>query len=964
MTRLCFLRPSVDAKIVFFPPSVAGFFLYNNSYDKIVRLCYNSLICRNQFCVREKIMNRRIGIFFTFCILFPFFFACKGETDEFSSASYTITYEANDDSGAVFYQTVPAKESTQTLSAKEIGFYRSGYEFSEWNTNPDGTGRKVGRGGFITVYADTTLYAFWSESYTITYHLNGGTNSQKNRTRASYTEKDLPFTFGEATKKGYVFDGWYVDSDFSQKITEIEKGSAVNVEIYAKWKEVSSVQAELYVSENGDDSNDGLSEENAVKTISQAISLIKSEETDRSNTDWKIYLVGSVTGATTVEIGSENANSLTFEGLRNTEASSDQDYLIGTGTEAAITLKNSVPVTFYKVCVTGGKGGIIAEGTGDVIIKNAAIMANTDSGIKITGSGNVSITAALIGGTDSTNGNSAEKGAGIYMAGTGTLSITDSTIAYNKASAHGGGIALENAANLTLSDGVNIKENEATQNGGGIWNSGSTLTIDGAEISGNKALQHGGGIYNAGTLKIESGSVNYNYASASGDNYSGGGIYNNGIVTMTGGSVSYNSAASRGGGVAHGDDGENATFTMGGGSMNGNKSETSGGAVCLFKGSFFMYGDAIIGSPDQNTVATASSYANYAGVAGGGMWVGTDGKLYLGYKDASTESELSGGFYRNYAATTNTGGGGISNGGTLKMASGTISNNATAHLGGGIYMQGKMMAMKGSASIPANNDVWVRATKPEEKEDIITISGTLSATTPVATITPASYTEGKQVLAEITSGLLALYYDKFAVTPESSQDWGIDSEGKLQKQTAYTGTTSQIEITDSSQEYVINGNGVNNGQIDIRQNAGVTSDSTYYITLNNVKRTAGQWESAFMLYNNAEGTTLTVYITLIGENVLNSGSNHGGIQLQGASGATINVIFRTSSSGTLSFDSTYSGSTQKDLSVNTVTANFSIEDGSKFSNATSGGTSYTDASSFFEAAKNSTSGSSFTLTKQ
>ena len=70
--------------------------------------------------------------------------------------------------------------------------------------------------------------------YTITYHLNDGTNDSGNP--ANYTVETETITLKAATKTGYSFMGWYEKADFSgEKVTEITKGSTGNKELYAKW---------------------------------------------------------------------------------------------------------------------------------------------------------------------------------------------------------------------------------------------------------------------------------------------------------------------------------------------------------------------------------------------------------------------------------------------------------------------------------------------------------------------------------------------------------------------------------------------------------------------------------------------------------------------------------------------------------------------------------------------------------
>ncbi|MGN0368882.1 MAG: InlB B-repeat-containing protein [Wujia sp.] len=72
--------------------------------------------------------------------------------------------------------------------------------------------------------------------YTITYKVDGGTNAIDNPD--TYTIVDT-VTLKAPVKQDYVFDGWYLDSEYQDKITEISEGSTGNLILYAKWTKVS-----------------------------------------------------------------------------------------------------------------------------------------------------------------------------------------------------------------------------------------------------------------------------------------------------------------------------------------------------------------------------------------------------------------------------------------------------------------------------------------------------------------------------------------------------------------------------------------------------------------------------------------------------------------------------------------------------------------------------------------------------
>ena len=77
--------------------------------------------------------------------------------------------------------------------------------------------------------------------YSITYVLNGGTNSSKNPT--SYYKTAV--TLAKPTREGYTFVGWYTNKSLTNKITSIKKSAEKNYTVYAKWKKVTVGKASV-----------------------------------------------------------------------------------------------------------------------------------------------------------------------------------------------------------------------------------------------------------------------------------------------------------------------------------------------------------------------------------------------------------------------------------------------------------------------------------------------------------------------------------------------------------------------------------------------------------------------------------------------------------------------------------------------------------------------------------------------
>lgn len=67
----------------------------------------------------------------------------------------------------------------------------------------------------------------------LVYALNGGINSNYNPD--TLTEEELPVTLDVPVREGYNFAGWYTDSSYTHKITEINSENAENMVLFAKW---------------------------------------------------------------------------------------------------------------------------------------------------------------------------------------------------------------------------------------------------------------------------------------------------------------------------------------------------------------------------------------------------------------------------------------------------------------------------------------------------------------------------------------------------------------------------------------------------------------------------------------------------------------------------------------------------------------------------------------------------------
>jgi CSLREA domain-containing protein len=182
------------------------------------------------------------------------------------------------------------------------------------------------------------------------------------------------------------------------------------------------------------------------------------------------------------------------------------------GVASPISLLTSLPAISHDININGPGANVLTVQRGSatefrifeirpgrtVAISNLTIANGLVSGVypaNVGGGiyndhGTLSVTACIISGNKATGGAIFNNG----QAGTASLTITNSSIRDNTATESGGGIY--NLSGITTITASTVSDNSAVQFGGGIFNSVGGLTLINTTISGNKSQLNGGGIYN------------------------------------------------------------------------------------------------------------------------------------------------------------------------------------------------------------------------------------------------------------------------------------------------------------------------------------------------------------------------------------------------------------------------------------------------------------------------------------
>ena len=444
---------------------------------------------------------------------------------------------------------------------------------------------------------------------------------------------------------------------------------------------VSAVTGIYLDQTHGNDANDGLTKDTAVRTLEKANELANANGTR----DIFLASVYQVTGTENWDLGGKTIHRYKLGGYM-------------------IELKDaSASLTLQNVVIDGAQYSVAAE--------NAA---ETDSIIKAANGGTIELKSGAI----LENNKAAQFGSGILANNGVKITMEDGAVIRNNTNRNyelGGGILLGNGSIFTMNGGE-ISGNTAN-GGGGVAIIGSTMVMNGGKISNNSTYKttgqgsYGAGVYVADYANASGGDILFKPKPAS--------------FEMNGGKITGNKALDYGGGIlTFPQQGEKITINI---NKNGEISENqvtkgSGGAIAAFfgvtelnvnggtltKNSAKNYGGGVFLYQATNATISKGMISENKAYKGGGVC------LY--YNSAAKQT---GGSIENNVAVE---GGGVY-GGTYTMTGGVIKDNNNslteeARLstrGDGVYV-GTAFNLGKAAEISTNNDVYLEKDAREAKE--------------------------------------------------------------------------------------------------------------------------------------------------------------------------------------------------------------------------------------------------------
>ena len=367
-----------------------------------------------------------------------------------------------------------------------------------------------------------------------------------------------------------------------------------------------------------------------------------------------------------------------------------------------------------------GGGGIYNLGGTLLVRDQTTISGNAADGSSGSGGGILNFGALTVRNSTLSGNTAVRAGGGIEDAsGSGPqFLLVDVTITGNVASGNpgnGGGVHLTGDGNLSVVGG-SISSNEASSEGGGLWNSTGLMRLRSTLIeaniaSGDDATEGGGGVFNNGGRLVINPATQIINNQATGTLGSGGGVFNAiagteeapiaGILFVNNAIISGNTAVRAGGGIED-NSGPISSFNIINATISDNA--VTGVAADGIPGNG---GGIHIGSAGNAQIFRSRITGNTATQEGGGLWndlgtMRTVATLIDGNTSAGDDPDQGGGgaynnggtliidqncvVSNNVATGTSGSGGGLFNAtdGTLTVIQSSIDNNTANRAGGGI----------------------------------------------------------------------------------------------------------------------------------------------------------------------------------------------------------------------------------------------------------------------------------------
>ena len=170
----------------------------------------------NDYNIQTSINKFTIKVFIIFCV-FIFTFILTGCDND---TIYTVTFDTGSE---VQIESQQVKHGDKVKL--DIIPSKDGYVFTGWLPNIN-----------QSIKQDTNFVAQYEViNYNIIYHIDNDTTNDNPKT-ITYDES---ITLNDASKGGYIFEGWYLDEELTRRVITIRRGTTEDVDVYPKFEEVT-----------------------------------------------------------------------------------------------------------------------------------------------------------------------------------------------------------------------------------------------------------------------------------------------------------------------------------------------------------------------------------------------------------------------------------------------------------------------------------------------------------------------------------------------------------------------------------------------------------------------------------------------------------------------------------------------------------------------------------------------------
>ena len=397
--------------------------------------------------------------------------------------SVTITYNRNGGAGGPTSQTGYAynSDTTASITITTSKPTKSGYTFMGWGKSSTTTTVSYNAGSTYSFSGNTTIYAIWRKSFTITYKNNGGTGGPTSQTGYIYNSSStgsLTLSTSKPTKSGYTFVGWATtatstSADYNPGGTYSFSGSDT---LYAIWRKTITITYNANGGKGGPSSSTG-------NMYNSATSTSIKISTSQPSKDESLFMGWST---------SKTATTVTYK-AGSTYSFSSNTTLYAVWGVASITVGSTT--NYYSSIASAVSAATSNTARTIVLLVTRTENVSIPSTKRIT----FNLNSKTLKGTVTNNG---------------TLTLTGGTISIPSTISLSSGVsAIRNLGTMTITSGTYTLETRSTATflvGNG---DGCKMTISGGTFTNNTP---GTAIYNTGTLNMTGGTVK---AKTSGQGY-------------------------------------------------------------------------------------------------------------------------------------------------------------------------------------------------------------------------------------------------------------------------------------------------------------------------------------------------------------------------------------------------------------------------------------------------------------